>query len=120
MRESRSNAELFLDFFKRFDILRGHSNRVFAFPIRSQVVEFRGKSGRVGDIVAVNVHESEERLHLSDCRRTGPLCEDSKLRGIGRDIGSGYEVTEIEHLISKQRTFRGLELQALGANAIEN
>ena len=51
MRESRYNAESFLDFFKRLDMLRGHSNRVLAFPIRTQFVELRGKRGSVGDIV---------------------------------------------------------------------
>ena len=88
MRESRCGVESFFDLFKQFDILRGHSNCFFAVPICSQVVDCRGKRGRVGDILAVKIHEPEDRLHLSYCRQTGPVCEDSKFCGIGQDTAA--------------------------------
>ena len=83
MGELRYGAELSLDFFESGYVLRREFDWVVAFVICNQIVQLRRELGRVREILGVEVYQAEERLHLADLTRRGPLAEHSEILGIG-------------------------------------
>ena len=91
-----------------------------AFTACSERVNRCGQSRRAGDVVAIEVHESEERLDVANCCWYWPGGEDAKFVGVGSDAGGVDDVAQVENLVAKTFTFRRFELEAGAEDTSEN
>ena len=101
MRKSRCCTQAALNLFERFDVLSFEFDGVVTFSRGSKLVERRSKFGCIRDEIAIEVHETEKRLHLADSRGKRPVSENAQLRWIGGTAGGRDDVAEIQYLIAE-------------------
>ena len=87
-------------------------NRFSAVTACSERVDWCGQSRRAGDVVAVEVHESEQRLDVANCCWYGTGGEDAEFGGIGGDAGGIVDVPQIKNFFAKELTLRRFEFKA--------
>ena len=72
----------------------------------SKVVQWCCKFSRVRNVVTENIDESEKRSHLTNRLLRRSVSVYAQLCGIKGDARCRNDVTEVQHLMSKQRELR--------------